>query len=100
MPNYFESNTGSLLAAEFDYFRIPRERWELLLVRLKQMGANAVSVTVPWGFHEFQPGTVDLHGVTSARRDVVGLVNLCAAFALPCLLKPGPYSDNDVLGHG
>jgi hypothetical protein len=98
--NYFETNTKSLFAADFDYFRIPRAQWELMLIRLKQMGVNAVAITVPWGFHEFQQGTIDLEGTTSARRDVVGLLDLCTIFDLPCLLKPGPYSDSGVLGEG
>ncbi|MBN1994371.1 MAG: beta-galactosidase [Anaerolineae bacterium] len=100
MPNYFETNLAPLFAADFDYFRIPRQKWELMLTRLKQMGVNAVTVTVPWGYHEFQPGTIDLHGTTSARRDVMDLLNLCVRFDLPCLLKPGPYGHNGILGEG
>ena len=74
MHNYFETNTKPLFAADFDYFRIPREQWELMLLRLKQMGVNGVAVTLPWSFHEFQQGTVDLNGTTFARRDVISLL--------------------------
>ena len=101
MQNFFETNTTPLFAAEFDYFRIPRARWELMLTRLKQMGVNTVMLTVPWGFHEFKQGTVDLNGTTLSRRNMVGLLKLCARFDLYCILNPGPYAaDNGVLGDG
>ena len=93
-------NTKPLFAADFDYFRIPRKQWELMLTRLKQIGVNAVTIVLPWSFHEFQRGTIDLDSTTSARRDVVGLLNLGTAFELHCLLKPGPYSNSGVLGEG
>jgi beta-galactosidase GanA len=34
---------------EVHYFRVPRERWELMLARARQMGADAVSSIVPCG---------------------------------------------------
>ncbi len=101
MQNFFETNTTPLFAAEFDYFRIPRARWDLMLTRLKQMGVNTVMLTIPWGFHEFKQGTVDLNGTTLTRRNVVGLLKLCARFDLYCILNPGPYAvDRGVLGDG
>ncbi|MBE7555305.1 MAG: beta-galactosidase [Anaerolineales bacterium] len=100
MPTYFESVTTPLLAAEFSYFRLPREKWELMLTRLRQMGVNALTLTMPWGFHETEPGTVDLTGTANSRRDVVGLVQLCAALNFVCILKPGPYTGEGVLGQG
>lgn len=100
MPTYFESATVPLLAAEFPYFRLPREKWELMLTRLRQMGVNALTLTLPWGFHETEPGTVDLTGSTNSRRDGVGLAQLCAALNFVCILKPGPYTGDGVLGQG
>lgn len=100
MSHFFDSIQPPLLAADFDYFRLPRARWELLLTRVGQMGANLIMVTVPWGFHEFSQGTVDLTGTTNTRRDVQGLLELCQALELHCLLRPGPYCDQGVLSEG
>lgn len=100
MPTYFESATVPLLAADFSYFRVPREKWELMLIRLRQMGVNTLVLTLPWGFHEAEPGAVDLTGATNSRRDGVGLVQLCAALDFVCILKPGPYTGDGVLGRG
>lgn len=101
MQNYFDAIKLPAFAADFHYFRIGREKWELMLTRLAHMGAGLVVVAVPWGFHEIEPGQVDLTGATNPRRDVSGLLKLCAALNLPCLLKPGPYALNSgVLNNG
>jgi hypothetical protein len=100
MPTYFETATAPLLAADFPYFRLPREKWELMLARLRQMGVNTLTLTLPWGFHETEPGAVDLTGAANSRRDVAGLVQLCTALNFVCILKPGPYTTAGVLGQG
>lgn len=100
MNNAFETLSGPLFAADFDYFRIPREKWELMLARLRQLGINILTVTLPWGFHQVSPDAVDLTGTTNPRRSVVGLLDLCREFGFLCLLQPGPYSDSGVLGNG
>jgi hypothetical protein len=100
MPNYFESTSSPIFAADFHYFRLPREKWELMLTRLRQMGVNTLAVTAPWGFHEFEQGTLDLNGITDSRRDLVGLLKLCTALKFHCLLNLGPYSRDGILGAG
>jgi beta-galactosidase GanA len=100
MQNYFETTPPPYFAADFDYFRIPRERWELLLTRLKQLGSTALLVNVPWGFHELEAGVVDLHGISNPRRDLSGLLKLSQSLGLPCLLNLGPYLDRGILGQG
>jgi hypothetical protein len=47
-------------AVEVQYFRAPRERWELTLLRAVQAGANTVAVPVPWLHHEIRRGDIDL----------------------------------------
>lgn len=100
MPNYFETNSAPMFAADFPYFRLARQKWELMLVRLRQMGVNALAVNIPWGFHEFERGTIDLNGTTNSRRDLVGLLKLGAAFKFHVILNLGPYNRNGVLGDG
>ncbi len=100
MPNYFETPNSPVLAADFHYFRLSREKWELMLTRLRQMGVNTLTLTIPWGFHEFERGTIDLTGATNNRRDLIGLLKLSAALNFTCILNPGPYSHDGVLGNG
>ncbi len=89
-----------LLAADFDYFRLPRHKWEFMLTRLCQLGVNAVTVSVVWRWHQTAPKTIDLNGTTDARRDLTGLLRLCQTFNLPCLLNLGPFCHQGVLTNG
>jgi hypothetical protein len=89
-----------LLSAEAPYFRIPRDDWELMLARARQLGANTVATYVPWCWHEPRPGELDLEGRTDPRRDLAGFVRLCARLGLRVILKPGPFVDAGLLGGG
>lgn len=100
MTSYFGKNTHPLILADFDYFRLPRERWELLLTRLRQMGATGLMLSVPWGFHEFEADRIDVSGATTGRRDLLGLLRLAATFELPCMLNLGPDLANGILNDG
>ncbi|MBI1882240.1 MAG: beta-galactosidase [Chloroflexi bacterium] len=100
MSTYFEVAARPVFAADFHYFRLPREKWELMLTRLRQMGINSLTLTLPWGFHEVEPGAVDLIGTRNSRRDIAGLLQLAAALDFVCILKPGPYAAAGVLGDG
>jgi hypothetical protein len=84
---------------EIRYFAAPRDDWELLLLRARQLGADTVVARVPWGWHATTERTVDLAGATDERRDLVGFVRLCGQFGLRVLLNPGPVHD-DLLGGG
>ncbi len=100
MPNYFETARFPLFAADFDYFRIPSSQWELMLIRLKQLGFNLVTLSIPWGFHESSQGSLDLKGATNSRRNLLGAIQLCQALNFHCLLSPGPYHPGEILGDG
>jgi beta-galactosidase GanA len=49
-------------AVEFPYYLYPRQVWERELVWLKAIGVGAVSFSIPWGWHEAEPGAFDLTG--------------------------------------
>ena len=85
---------------EIHYFRVPRERWDTMLLRARQSGANAVSTYIPWLHHEPVDGQVDLTGTTLPERDLVGFVGACAAAGLGFIAKPGPFCDAEMLGGG
>jgi hypothetical protein len=89
-----------ILSAELHYFRTPPEGWLLLLVRLRQMGANTVSTYVPWCWHEPQPGSFDFTGATDPQRNLLHFVRLCALLGLRLILKPGPFVGAEVPGGG
>ncbi|MEJ2554988.1 MAG: beta-galactosidase [Anaerolineae bacterium] len=91
---------GGLRLLELHYFRIPRERWELILARVRQLGANAVSSIVPWSWHESRDSALDLAGLTHPERDVADFLETCAAMRFQVILRPGPYAGAGLLGGG
>jgi hypothetical protein len=90
----------SLRLLELHYFRIPRERWELMLARARQMGADAVSTIVPWSWHEPREDVFDLTGVTHPARDVTDFLETCQAMGLAVILRISPYLGAGLLGGG
>jgi hypothetical protein len=89
-----------LLSAEVHYFRVPHDDWELLLARMRQLGANTIATYVPWAWHAPRPDVLDLEGGTHPQRDLAGFVRLCDRLALRVILKPGPFVDGGILGGG
>jgi hypothetical protein len=85
---------------EIHYYRVPRERWDLMILRARQSGANAVSTYIPWLHHEPVDGTLDLDGRSLPERDLVGFVRACADAGLGFIAKPGPFCDAEMLGGG
>jgi hypothetical protein len=100
MQKLFESMEFPYIAADFDYFRIAREKWELFLTQLRQLGLQNLAITIPWGFHESERGVIDLNGATHPRRNLAALIELCQAFNFHCLLDFGPYCDKGILNQG
>ncbi len=90
----------TIRAVEVHYYRVPHERWELMLLRAVQSGANAVSTYIPWIHHAPRPEVLDLTGITAPERDLVGFVERCAAHGLGFIAKPGPFCDSEMLGGG
>jgi hypothetical protein len=85
---------------ELHYFRVPRERWELTLVRARQMGADAISTSVPWLWHEPHDNAFDLTGITHPARDVTDFLETCQAMGLAVILRMGPCLGAGLLGGG
>jgi len=98
--NWFLDSSSPFLAAEADYFRIPRSNWERVLLRVRQIGANTISTCVMWGWHELREGHLDFTGQSAPERDLVGFIRLAGEMGLNLLLKPGPFIDAETLGGG
>jgi hypothetical protein len=82
------------------YFRVPRKRWELMLTRVRQMGADAVSTLVPWSWHELRDNVFDLTGITHPTRDVPDFLETCQAMGFPVILRVSPYVGAGLLWGG
>lgn len=78
-------------SGEFHYFRVPRQAWSARLRNVRDLGFEAVSIYVPWNWHQPTPDEPDLTGRTILERDLFGALDAIAAAGLQCIYRPGPF---------
>ena len=76
-----------LLAAEMHYYEIMAEKWQSHIETLKSSGFNAISIFIPWTFHEMEEGKIDFH---TPQKNVTQLFEICKAHEMYILVRPGP----------
>jgi len=78
----------TLLSGEIHYFRIPSHYWRDRLRRVRALGFNAVTVYVPWNFHQPEsPDSFDFSG----DRNLTRFLDLAAQEDLFVIMRPPPY---------
>jgi hypothetical protein len=77
-------------AVEFPYYLCPRTLWERELVWLKNIGVETVEFSIPWNWHQLQPGDYDFTGRTSPRRDLVAFIKILRKLDLRAWVRPLP----------
>ncbi len=85
-----ETPRGLVQAVDFPYYAFPPQLWERELVWLKNLGIDTVEFSIPWNWHRQDPGTLDLTGSTSPRRDLVGFIRLVKRAGLRAWIRPAP----------
>ncbi|KAJ1725276.1 hypothetical protein LPJ53_000503 [Coemansia erecta] len=112
---YIDGRPTWILAADFDYWRIPlssdiseeeksdtgkadqvKQAWRRILLQIKSVGFNAVRIRFHWGFHSPSKGKYDFTG----GRDVHQLLTLCEELGVLVIACLGPYVGDDVQGGG
>jgi len=77
-------------AVEFPYYLCPRSLWERELVWLKNIGVETVEFSIPWNWHQIQPGDYDFTGRTSPRRDLVAFIKILRRLDMQAWVRPLP----------
>ena len=77
-------------AVEFPYYLYPRALWERELVWLRTLGVSTVEFSIPWNWHQVQPGEFDFTGRTSPRRDLAGFIRVLRKLGLRAWVRPLP----------
>ncbi|MBM3775605.1 MAG: hypothetical protein FJW37_10655, partial [Acidobacteria bacterium] len=77
-------------AVEFPYYQFPRALWERELVWLKNIGVTAVAFSIPWNWHQVEPGEPDFTGGTAARRDLAALIRLLRRLEMDAWVRSRP----------
>ena len=100
--DYFRSAAFDkpMRSVELQYYRIPRDRWEMMAGRMAQYNADTISTYIHWGFHEYEEGKFDFTGETLPERDLVSFIEICRDHGLLFVIKPGPFIDAETLAGG
>jgi len=77
-------------AVEFPYYLYPRALWERELVWIKTIGVRTVEFSIPWNWHQVEPGEFDFTGRTSPRRDLMAFIRLLRRLDLRAWVRPLP----------
>src|SRR5215472_4615976 len=89
-PGFAAPRPEYVQAVEFPYYLYPRGQWERELVWLKTVGVRTVEFSIPWSWHQLQPGEFDFTGRTSPRRDLVGFIRVLRKLELRGWIRPLP----------
>jgi beta-galactosidase len=76
-------------AAEFHYFRTPKEEWPQRLDLLKSAGFNTVAAYIPWLWHQLEENLSDVDGHSHPMRDLAGFLDLAAEETVRTVLGQG-----------
>lgn len=100
--DFFKSNefTKPILSVELQYYRVRKDKWDMMLTRMAQYNANTISSYVCWAWHEYDEGRFDFRGETIPERDLIGFVELVGKRGFKLILKPGPYIDAELNAGG
>lgn len=79
-----------LLAGEVHYFWLDRAHWADRIVKAKSCGCNVVASYIPWLVHEPVEGALDLVRRTRPENHLGSFIDLCTAYGLKFLARPGP----------
>lgn len=76
------------IAGEIHYFRIPHQKWDDRLKRVRALGFNAITVPVPWNLHQFYQ---DETPTFSGNLDLVKFIKTANDNGLYTIIRIGPY---------
>jgi beta-galactosidase len=87
-------------AAEFHYFRTPREHWRHRLGLLQTAGFNTLAFYIPWLWHQEEEDVSDFGGHSHPMRDLSGFMDLATDMDFYLIPRPGPYIMAETINEG
>ncbi len=84
------------IMGEMHYSRVPREKWEETLQKMKEGGIDVVASYVFWIHHEETKGKYDFSG----NRDIGSFIRLCHKVGLEFCLRIGPWAHGECRNGG
>ncbi len=76
-----------LLSAEMHYYTLESSKWQEYILSIKENGFNAISIYIPWAFHEGEEGKIDFD---SPQKNIYQIFDMCKKLGIFVLIRPGP----------
>lgn len=81
---------------EIHYSRVPEDRWEEELIKMRDGGIDVISSYVIWIHHEEKEGDFCFDG----NRNIAKFIGICKKLNLPFVLRIGPWCHGEVRNGG
>ncbi len=81
------------------YWRLERDKWPVILDRVKELGFGMIETYIPWSTHEIEPGVWDW-GQIDPRKDIDAFMELCEEKGLWLQVRPGPLINAEMTYFG
>lgn len=97
--NYYMMIDGKpffAISGECHYSRVPEDRWEDTVLKMKAGGLNIISSYVFWNHHEEIEGKFRFDG----RRNVRKFVETCRKYGMYVILRIGPFDHGEARNGG
>jgi beta-galactosidase len=88
-----------LWSGALHYWRVRRDRWDVALAGVRDLGFGAVETYVPWSVHEIRPGEFDF-GEHDPQLDLGAFLTAAQAAGLKAIVRPGPHVNAELTFFG
>jgi len=82
-----------IYSGEMHYFRIPKNKWRIHLLKAKKAGLNTISSYIPWCIHEKEEGKFDF-------ADLLSFLKLLKEMNFYFIARVGPISNAEMTFEG
>jgi beta-galactosidase len=89
----------SVYSGAVHYWRLDREKWDIILDRVVGMGFNAITSYIPWEIHEIKKGEFDF-GKINPSNDIDAFLTLVEKKGLKAIVRPGPQINSELTWFG
>jgi len=85
-----------LHSGEIQYFRIPEDQWEDVIIKAKNGGLNCIATCVYWGIHEPKDNLWNFEG----RYNIARFLSICQKYGMYVILRIGPIINAETRNAG
>ncbi|MDY4677706.1 MAG: beta-galactosidase [Bifidobacterium tsurumiense] len=90
---------AQLYGGAVHYWRLDRDKWDVILNEIVNLGFTMVSIYIPWEAHEVSRGVFDF-GQIDPRTDIDAFLTLCEDKGLSIVVRPGPQINSEMTWFG